>query len=245
VAVKKRAARAKAGTPVRFRGTPRRLEGLVSLPGDADDIEVDVEGLAVESVTVRPLGDPGAPDRAWVRLALPGSTRPGEYRGTIRAGGRKEKVVLDVESRMRLRLSPRRQVLRGRPGERVDTTMLVVNLGNAGCALREVNAIGLFDVEGAERAVGRTFRIGVEGARIVDRLAEELAAGYGGLAKVTVDRGAGELGPGEARELEVTVHLSDTLRAGRAYEGSWALPNGTYTIRVEVPEGGPNQEDAK
>lgn len=245
MAVKKRAARAKAETPLRFRGTPRRLAGLLAVPDDADDAEVDVEGLAVESITVRPLGDPGAPDRAWVQVALPRSTPPGEYRGTIRVGGREEKVILDVEARMRLRLSPRRQVLRGRPGERVGASILVVNLGNAGCALREVNAIGLFDVEGAERAVGRTFRSGVEGARIVDRLAEELAAGYGGLARVTIDRGAGELGPGEARELEVTMHLPDALRPGRVYEGAWGLENVNYVIRVEVAAGGSNQEDAK
>ena len=87
-------------------------------PATRDGVEVDVAGLAVESISVRPLGDPGAPERAWLRLALPALTRPGEYRGTIRLDGREEEVILDVEPRMRLRLSPRRLVLRGRAGER-------------------------------------------------------------------------------------------------------------------------------
>jgi hypothetical protein len=246
VAVRRRAARAKAGTPVRLSGTPRRLAGLLSVPGDAEGVEVEVAGLAVESISVRPLWDQAAPERAWLRLALPASTRPGEYRGTIRVGGREEEVVLDVEPRLRLRLSPRRQLLRGRAGERVDATVLVANLGNTHCALPELSAVGLFDVEGAERAIGRTFRSGgTDGGRILERVAEELAEGYGGLARVTVAAGAGDLGPGEARELAVTFHLPDALRPGRVYEGAWALPTVNYMVRVEVPGGKSSQEEAK
>ena len=100
-----------------------------------------------------------------------------------------------------------------------------------------MNAVGLFDVEGAERAIGRTFRgTDADGGRILERLAEELAEGYGGLARVTLDAGAGHLGPGEARELAVTFHLPDELRPGRAYEGAWTLPTVNYMIRVEVAE---------
>ena len=207
---------------------------------------MDVAGLAVESVSVRPLGDPGAPERAWLRLALPASTRPGEYRGTIRVGGREEKVVLDVEPRTRLRLSPRRQLLRGRAGERVDATVLVANLGNTDCVLPDVSAVGLFDVEGAERAIGRTFRSSdTDGGRILERLAEELEAGYGGLARVAVTAEAGELGPGEARELAVTFHLPDALRSDRVYEGAWSLPSVNYMVRVEVTGGKSSRKEAK
>jgi hypothetical protein len=245
VATRRRAARPTAGPPVRLSGTPRRLEGPLNVPGDAEGLEVDVAGLAVESISVRPLGDQAAPERAWLRLALPASTRPGEYRGTIRVGGREVEVVLGVEPRLRLRLTPRRQLLRGRPGERVEATVFVANLGNADCALPDVGAVGLFDVEGAERAIGRTFRGGkADGGRILERLAEELAEGYGGLARVTVHVGAGDLGPGEARELAVTFHLPDALRPGRVYEGAWALPEANYMVRVEVPGDKPSQEEA-
>ena len=231
---------------MRLRGTPRRLEGVLSAPADADEVELDVEGLAVESITVRPLGEPGAPEQAWLRLALPPSTRPGEYRGTVRVGDREEKVVIEVEPRIRLRLSPPRQLLQGTAGEQVAATILVANLGNADCVLPDVNAVGLFDVEGTERAVGRTFRSGdAKGERIVERLAEELAAGYGGLAKVAVAAGAGELGPGETRELALTFHLPDGLRPGRVYEGAWALPGVNYMVRVEVAEGKPTRKEAK
>lgn len=231
---------------MRLRGTPRRLEGAVPLPTDADEVEVDVEGLAVESIRVRPLGDPSAPERAWLRLALPPATRPGEYRGTVRAGGQEEEIALHVEPRIRLRLSPRGLILSGRAGERVAATVLAANLGNADCAIREVSAVGLFDVEGAERAVGRTFRgTDTDGGRILERLAEELEHGYGGLARLTVAEGAGDLAPGEARELALTFHLPDGLHPGRVYEGAWALPAVNYMVRVEVPEGRPTRKEAR
>jgi hypothetical protein len=246
VATSKRGARATAGAPMRLRGTPRRLEGVLSVPTDSDEVEVDVEGLAVESITVRPLGEPGAPEQAWLRLALPPWTRPGEYRGTIRAGGRKEEVALHVEPRIRLRLSPRGLILHGRAGEQVAATVVVANLGNADCVIREVNAVGLFDVEGAERAVGRTFRsTDADGGRILARLAEELEHGYGGLARLTVAAGAGDLAPGEARELALTFHLPDGLGPGRVYEGAWALPAVNYMVRVEVAEGKPTRKEAR
>ena len=245
MAVRRRAARGKAEAPLCLRGTPRRLSGLLSAPRDADGVEVDVAGLAVESISVRPLGDPGAPERACLRLALPALTRPGEYRGTIRLDGRKKEVVLNVEPRMRLRLSPRRLVLRGQAGEAMAATVVLANLGNTDCVLREVNAVGLFDIEGAERAIGRTFRsTDADGGRILERLAEELAEGYGGLARVTLAAGAGDVGPGEARELKLTIHLPDALRAGRVYEGAWMLSNVNYMVRVEALDGTSNQEEA-
>lgn len=244
MAIKRRSARATAKAPVRVYGTPRRLAGLVSAPRDPHGVEVDVRGVAVESVSIRPLGDPEAPDRAWLRLALPALTRPGEYRGTIRLDGREEEVVLNVEPRLRLHLSPRRLILRGQAGERMAATVHATNLGNADCVIRDVHAFGLFDVEGAERAIGRTFRSGgAKGGRMLDRLVEELAEGHGGLAKVSVDAGAGDLGPGEARELALTIHLPDALRAGRVYEGAWTLSNVNYMIRVEALDGTSNQEE--
>lgn len=230
---------------MRVYGTPRRLAGLVSAPHDAHGIEVDVGGVAVESASIRPLGDPDAPERAWLRLVLPALTRPGEYRGTIRLDGREEEVVLNVEPRMRLRLSPRRLVLRGRAGERIAATVHATNLGNTDCAIRDVHGLGLFDVEGADRAFGRTFRSGGDkGGRMLDRLVEELAEGHGGLAKVSVNAGAGDLGPGEARELALTIHLPDALRAGRVYEGVWTLANVNYMLRVEALDGTSNEEEA-
>ncbi len=207
---------------------------------------MEVEGLAVESITVRPFGDRGEPERAWLRLALPRSTRPGEYRGTVRAGGREEEIALHVEPRIRLRLSPRGLILSGRAGERVAATVFAANLGNTDCLIREVNAVGLFDVEGAERAVGRTFRrTDADGGRILERLAEELEQGYGGLARLTVSAGAGDLGPGEARELALTFHLPDGVSPGRVYEGAWALPGVNYMVRVEVAEGKPTRKEAR
>lgn len=247
MAVGKRSVRAAAGSPVRLRGTPRRLAGPLPAAAGADAVEVDVAGVEVESISVRAIGDPGGTGRAWLRLALPASTRPGEYQGTIRVGRRKaQQVVLDVEPRARLRLSPRRLLLRGGAGERVVATVLAVNLGNTECAFRGTDAVGLFEVDGAERAIGRTFRRGRDdGQRIVERLAEELAQGYGGLAKLTVAGRAGTLGPGETRELAVTLHLPDALRPGRVYEGAWTLPDANYMVQVEVSGGTSSEEEAR
>ena len=79
---------------------------------------------------------------------------------------------------MRLRLSPRGWSWAAGRASGVAATVLAANLGNADCVIREVNAVGLFDVEGAERAIGRTFRSAdAEGGRILERLAEELEQG--------------------------------------------------------------------
>ena len=63
-------------------------------------------------------------------------------------------------------------------------------------------------------------------------------------ARVTLAAGTGNVGPGEARELELTIHLPDALRAGRVYEGAWTLANVNYMIRVEALDGTSNEEEA-
>jgi hypothetical protein len=234
VAVRARTRRSRGGAPLRFRGPPSQLAALSTVPAGGEvGVELAGSGPEPSAVAVQPL-DPDASDRAWVKLALPGSTPPGEYAATMRVDGRDREVVLEVEPRARLRISPRRLVLGAVPGERVSATIVIANVGNVASPVRDVSALGLFDVDGAERAVGRTFRSRAKGEALVERLAEELREGYGGVVRVAVEEGSGAIPPGEAREVRVTFHLPAGLQPGRVYEGAWALEPVNYMVRVEV-----------
>jgi hypothetical protein len=135
--------------------------------------------------------------------------------------------------------------LAGQPGGRIEVDLVVANVGNVGCELRELYVFGLFETQGVESAIGRSLRAELaENERRADRLVDELAASHGGLVRVSVLQGAGELAPQEVRDLRVAFHLPNELKTRRAYSGTIPIHNLRYYVRIEVAEA-PAERSAK
>ena len=62
-----------------------------------------------------------------------------------------------------------------------------------------------------------------------------MATQHGGLALIRVQEGSGPLAPGEFRNLKLQMSLSDAIKPGHAYSGTWAVANLRYPVRLEVP----------
>lgn len=231
----------KASKTIKLRGSPNRLatvfRPLQTTPGPLP-VSLDLpEGTIQEAplmAQVLPIGNKGV---ASVRLQLPRSTPPGTYRGTIQVGDREHTMVVDVEPHTRLRIYPKRTSMQAHPGEKASLDLTIVNGGNISCEVPKVSAFGLFEKDGLERAVGYALRAELEdGERRIDRLLEESREGYGGVVKLQVQDGAGELKPGDACELHGVLHIPTQLRHGRFYSGTWSLHNLNYLIEITTPD---------
>ena len=94
---------------------------------------------------------------------------------------------------------------------------------------------GIFMEGGVERALHRAYVGRLEsGQRRVDALAENLARAHGGLVKMRVQEGAGEIAPGEVRQLAVALEVPADLEGGRVYGGNWELANLVYPVTLRV-----------
>jgi hypothetical protein len=225
----------RAKEPLLLRGSPAQLCGVVTVPRVAEvplSVDLDVPALEPPEVAVQDLEE-GA---ARLALSLPRKTPPGTYEGRARIGGEERPVVLEVEPRIQLHVDPRRLYFRAARGSTVEADLTVTNLGNVACEIRATDAFGLFDTGGLDRAIGRAFSAELaEGERRVDLLADSAAEGFGGLVRIKVASGAGEIAPGGASSVHVAMTLPDRLEAGRLYWGTWRLYNVNYVVRVEVP----------
>jgi hypothetical protein len=219
--------------PLRLRGSPSRLSAVLPLPQSADPsaIDVDLPQVASADATLQEL-DEGT---ARLSLAVARTTPPGTYEGTVRVGDEQQAVVLEVEPRVHLQVDPRRLYFRAAPGSTVEADLVVTNLGNVPCALPDVDAFGLFDTGGLDRAIGRAFSgEPADGERRLDVLVDAAAEGWGGLVRMKVAGGETEIAAGEARAVQVALSIPEGLEPGRLYWGTWLLYNVNYVVRVEA-----------
>jgi hypothetical protein len=228
-----------AGEPVQLRGSPvclsTFLPGVKELDGTVT-ASVRVDRLAKEARLFGTLTQ-SYKEPARLRIHLPRDTPPGRYEGIVEFGDQRQPVVLDVEASVRLAMHPSLLRLQGQPGEKIRVQLAVANLGNAAAHIRPAHAFGLYEIDGAERAIGRTFASGSKtGQGRADRLVHELAKGHGGLMRVKIDSGGGLLEPGESRGLQASFALPEDLERGRGYSGLWPLHN--LRFHVEVTESG-------
>jgi len=234
-------------SPVRLRGRPGALAGHLVLPDSAPAM-VTVN-LALGDRTRTPVRAHvvriGAKGLSGLRLDLPRWTPPGSYEGTVTVGDQERRVVVDVEPRPKVRMSPRRLSVRGRPKDAVAVEVVVSNVGNVACEVRGAAAFALFDPSSLERATQRAFQSSGRGEeRFIDRIAAELSEGYAGTVRLKIDHGAGTLEPGDSRELHATLRLPEHLLAGRTYEGTWRIGPLGYNVEVETADGR-SQEDVE
>jgi hypothetical protein len=227
-------------TTVRFKGSPERLTGLVPAPAAAPlDLEVRLVDLPAAFQSALPAyaqpltAEPGGP--ALLRLALPSSTPPGTYTGTIRVGEIERSLAVEVEPLIRVRFNPVSLVLHGASGANVSAPFTLYNVGNSGFEVRRVYAFGVFDVDGLDDAFGHTFRTELRpGERRIDVFAEKLAEGHGGLVRVRIEKGSGTVPAGAVRELSAVFRLPERMWPGRSYAGTLPLNYARYGVRIDV-----------
>jgi len=226
-------------TTVRFKGSPERLTGLAPAPAAGPlDLQVRLDlpepFQSVLPAYAQPLtAAPGAP--ALLRLALPSSTPPGTYTGTIRVGDIDRSVAVEVEPLIRIRFNPVSLVLHGAPGANISAPFNLYNVGNSEFDVLRVYAFGVFDVDGLDDAFGQTFRTKLRpGERRIDVFAEKLADGHGGLVRVRIEKGSGTVPAGAVREVRAVFRLPDRMRPGRSYAGTLPLNYARYGVRIDV-----------
>ncbi|MEO8450588.1 MAG: hypothetical protein ABI647_12385 [Gemmatimonadota bacterium] len=225
-----------------FRGTPGSLSAAVS-EGEVRprrlSIQIGQGGAAYKGKTEPIVARASRVEGDLVlQMTLPPRTPPGTYEGTTEVDGEQRPVVIEVEPEIELALVPDQLTLQGAPGERLQVALTVVNAGNVAVEIRKAHGIGIFAEEGLERSLHRAYRDErPEGVRRIDYLADLLAEEHGGIVRVGVEEGAGNLEPGETRELKVTLSLPADLKRGRTYSGIWPLHDLRYFVQLIISEG--------
>jgi hypothetical protein len=222
-----------------FRGTPGSLSALAppeqELPrrlGVQVFLDRAERWTGAGELTARATRLEG--EMTW-QLALPARTPPGTYEATAVVDGEEVPIVIDVEPEVELQASPDQLVLNAAPGERVERQLIIANAGNVPAELRKAYAFGIFASGGLERSLHRVYtEERPEGVRRIDMLADLLAEEHGGIVRVAVTEGAGDLEPGEARAVDLSFHLPADLRSGRTYTGVLAVHDLRYHVRIEV-----------
>ena len=242
-----RKARAKASdaAPIRFTGRPNRLDAALPVAvtaGTAPELQVDLDVPDGTEPAVGYASRPGT-TALGLRLALPDSTPAGTYKGVVTIGDAKHPMVVEIQERRRVVVTPARVALTlSLPGREASTELHVLNAGNAPLDLAAKQAFGLFEDHGLDRSLARAWTDAR--ARGVDRfgvLADELAASHGGPVRVRLAEGAGVLEPGESRIVNVVFEFQGELIAGRGYFGYWDVGGTVCTVRVRVIESGPEE----
>ena len=227
--------------PLCFHGTPGSLSAAVR-EGEkvARRVPIRFSKKAAVGLTgsdhvahaSRPEGD------LVLQLRLPPRTPPGRYEAAIDVDGTKRPVVVEVEPEIELQIVPDQLTLRAAAGGHVPVNLTFVNAGNVAVEIRRAYAFGIFASGGLERALHRMYADErPEGVGRLDYLFDKLADEHGGLVRVDIGAGSGQLGPGEAREVRATFRLPEQLTRGRTYTGTWPLHDVRYYVRLVIPGG--------
>jgi hypothetical protein len=126
----------------------------------------------------------------------------------------------------------------------LNANFTALNTGNSTVLIEKEYRFCVFERGGIDRA----FYVALASDqatsdRRIDRLVNELAVSHGGRVRLEIESGAGELAPGETRDLRVALRLSDRLRAGQTYFGTWKIEKTGVSIELLVT--GRIQEEAK
>ena len=240
-----------ARSPLRFRGSPRIVEGLAPLTTRqalTASLSLDlklpqaVQQAAPLTLQTAPVGS----SATQLRFSLPELTPPGTYEGTVQIGGESYPIIVEVEPHPYLIISPRQLLLQVVAGTEAMVELTLVNSGNVPCEITKAHVFGLFDVDGVERSIGAALGDSVEkGQGRLNRFLDEVADNHGGLVRVNMREGAGIIEPGEMRNLQAMLRFSDRLKPGRTYCGTWPLFNLEYYVQVNVARPKPAATEKK
>jgi hypothetical protein len=227
--------------PLLFRGAPIRLtatsvefgqapkSGLAFFPGAAP--------LPLRIKTMRETN----PAVTLLSFRLPRTTSPGHYDGKVELGGSEMPIKIEVQARPQMKFYPPWLSLTAHPDERLEINVSALNQGNVKVPIERKSTFCLLEPRGVDVAIYHALtEEPPPDQRRLDRAAEGIAESHGGLVRATVREGAGDLAPGEFRELLVELHFSDRVKPRRTYYGAWFLGESGLGIQVEgtkPPEG--------
>lgn len=224
---------------LRFRGAPNHLSAVLRLSeaetemlSEAQPAMVHLAGAEAQPLILRPVRN-AEPGVSLLKLRLPLTTPPGSYEGTVEAGGKQLPVRVEVEPLPRLRIFPRSLALKAAAKAQLKSEFDVVNVGNVAIDIASEYSFCVFDGAGIEHAFYAALATNaIKGERRLAHLMDKLAEYHGGLVRVVVEEGIGEIAAGETRNLRFTLIMPERLSPGHTYSGTWR-PFG-YRIRIET-----------
>jgi hypothetical protein len=230
---------------IRLRGAPKSLRGHWPVRTPSALVPL-VEFEAAEKLSLKEtprLTLTPHPTGTDLFLKLPAHTPPGSYRAAFAAEGSSHEITIEIQSTPALEVFPSTLQIEGKPGARVVDQITVANVGNVRAVIAERYAVGLYNNEGVERAIFKTFTAKLaEGKGRADRFLDELAAQHGGLVPISIGSGSGALAVGESRVLDLTFDLRSRVKANERYFGSFPLWGASrLAVQLQVFEsGGPS-----
>jgi hypothetical protein len=220
--------------PLHLRGAPRSVRGFVAMAQSeiGTSPAVVFDGLARDRETFDVQTVPRG-GHTELRVALPESTAPGEYRGTVQLGERRFPVIAQVDARMHLACIPPQIELTSGHGRRLRETLTIVNDGNVTAIIEKHYGFGLFETSGLDRAIRTAFEAHATKARAgSETMFEAAAEEYGGVAAASVADGVGPLEPGHSRRVTLSFRLSEKANRRAAYFGYLSIVNLTIPVLV-------------
>ena len=232
--------------PILFRGAPSRAEGFIPVPylevlNESLATRVDAKEpliLARPAVLVAPVGE-GA---TRVTLPLPESTPPGRYAGVIHFRGGPYPIDVQVDAFPCLETSPARLSFTSTRGDDVTGRFTIVNRGNVVSQIPAEASLDLIDSDAIPSAFVALVHAKEKGQERMNKSADELARGFGGVLNLAVLESSVSIAPGEMRQLSIRLRLPKGLQAGHSYRGEWPLVNRKYVIEINVAGSDPIKE---
>ena len=221
-------------TVLSFEGPPDSVEAHVPIdPLRRREVRVSVasdDGWTPVRVLTAPAGD-----HTLIRLVLPSTTPATELAALVELGDERYEAVVRTTAAAHLEASPASLDLAVE--DLIATaTINVVNLGNVAVDVPDISAFGVMMEGGVETAIGTGLMTRDTGIDRLGRFADALAERHGGLARVSIESGAGRLEPGSATIVRARIQLGDRPAPGRTYHGVWPLGPLRIAVLLRVPD---------
>ncbi|HTR62975.1 MAG TPA: hypothetical protein VMH37_14790 [Candidatus Binataceae bacterium] len=225
-------------TTLRFSGTPSRLECIAHLARPAAgraSIALKLGGRLGDHRSNLHLLRVQGSESVRMRFALPPVTPAGSYRGAAHVDDREIPVVVEVQPRAGLTVSPSSFSVEASSGGESSLALTLLNLGNVPCEIGKAYVFRLFDNNSYDHALAAALKDdGEKGRARVDRFIDEFVSAGGGNVRVAVEDGAGVIQPGEQRELTLKLKFPDHLGDDRGYYGYITMHNLHFCVNVHV-----------
>lgn len=195
---------------------------------------MDLQGVTVRRAKIRELGSAES-GLSLLKIKVPRSTAPGVYKGTVEVAGKAFPIEVNVEPSANLRLFPSSLSTTAAPGAVINFNLTVLNEGNSAVNLDKEHTFCVFERGGIDRALFLALATDqIKGDKRLDRLLDELAVSHGGLVRVEIESPSLAIASGEARDLPVTLRLSDRLRPSRTYSGAWKFESASFAVKLKL-----------